>query len=125
MSLLLDALKKAAEQKVAKEGAAETQTVSTFDKTIALDNTKIEIDNTVAFDVDRAEHKEDVTTAPDIPDNSVSRAITEVADATEFTQFEVDETKILDDDIVIELLDDYEATEIIEQQENVGQDPPV
>jgi tetratricopeptide (TPR) repeat protein len=124
MSLILDALKKAAEQKMAKEGAAETQTVSTFNNTIALDNTEIEIDNTVAFDVDRTEHKEDETTAPHIPDNSVSRAITEVADATEFTQFEVDETKNLDDDIVIELLDDYEATEIIEQQQNVSQDRP-
>jgi tetratricopeptide (TPR) repeat protein len=95
MSLLLDALKKAAEQKVAKEGVAETETVSTFDKTIALDNTEIEIDNTVAFDVDRTEHKEEETTAPDIPDNSESRAITEEAD----------------------------ATEIIEQHENVGQAP--
>ncbi len=83
MSLLLDALKRAAEQKAAKEDATETQTVSTFDKTIVLDDTKTEIDNTVDFDEDRTEHQEDETIAFAKPDNSTSEDKTTDAQITD------------------------------------------
>jgi hypothetical protein len=61
MSLLLDALKKAAEQKAAKEDSTVTQTVNAFDETIMLDDTQAVIDNTVAFDEDQTEYQEDQT----------------------------------------------------------------
>lgn len=113
MSLLLDALKKAAEQKAAKEAAAATQksteTVNTTDETVVLDDTRTEMDNTVAFDEDRTERQEDETIAFDKPGNIASEDQTEVVDvdATELTQLEADETEILDDD---------DATLIVEQQ---------
>lgn len=118
MSLLLDALKKAAEQKAAKEDATITQTVSTSDETIVLDDTRTAIDNTVAFDEDRTEYQEDETIVFAKSDNTELEEKTEVvdADATELTQLEEDATEILDDGEVTEFLDNYDATQIVGQQ---------
>jgi tetratricopeptide (TPR) repeat protein len=103
------------------EEATFTQTASTSDETIILDDTRTVIDNTVAIDEDRTEYQEDETVAFAKPDNSVSEDQTEVVDATELTQLEEDETEILDDDDVTEFLDDYDATHIVEQQASDGQ----
>ena len=122
MSLLLDALKKAAEHKAAKEAAiatqADTETVSTSDETIVLDDTRTVIDNTVAFDEDPTEYQQEDTIALAKPDNSESEGKAEVAgvDSTESTQIEEDATEILDDEDVTEFLGDYDATQIVEQQ---------
>ena len=117
MSLLLDALKKAAEQKAAKEDATvRQQTVSTSDETIVLDDTRTAIDNTVAFDEDRTEYQEDETIAFAKPDNNESEDKTEIVDATELTPIEEDVTEIIDDGEVTEFIDDYDATQIVVKQ---------
>lgn len=123
MSLLLDALKKAAEQKAAKEDATITQTVSTSDETIVLDDTRTVIDNTVAVDEDRTEYQEDETVASVTAMSDSSELVdeTEVVDATELTQFEEDATEIIDDDDVTEFIDDDDATQIVERQVSGGQ----
>ena len=80
MSLLLDALKKAAARKEENSEAAITQTVNIYDKTSIIEETQTEIDNTFSFDENRFESK-----------------ITEVVDdAPALTQLE-DVTKVLDD----------------------------
>jgi tetratricopeptide (TPR) repeat protein len=135
MSLLLDALKKAAEQKAAKEDSAVTQTVSAFDDTLMLDDTQFVIDNTVAFDEDQTEYEEDQTVPLAILGNSESdrkMAAVEVTELTQFdadqaemlnnvevtelTQFDADQTEILDNVDITTISDGYDATEIVKQQ---------
>jgi tetratricopeptide (TPR) repeat protein len=72
MSLLLDALKKAAEQKAANEDSSVTLTVSTVDDTIMLDDTQAVIDKTVAFNEDRTEYQEEEKLPLAMPGNSES-----------------------------------------------------
>jgi tetratricopeptide (TPR) repeat protein len=116
MSLLLDALKKAAEQKAAKEDSTVTQTVNAFDETIMLDDTQAVIDNTVAFDEDQTEYEEDQTVPLAMLGNSESDRKVEVVDSTELTQFDADRTEILDNVDVTTISDGYDATEIVKQQ---------
>ena len=97
MSLLLDALKKAAEQKEEKSEATITQTVNYYDKTSVMEDTHTEIDNTFTSDENRikSEKKEGI-----------------VKDHT-LTQFEHDATEVLVDDE-----GQYEdVTQIIELQQ--------
>ena len=102
MSLLLDALKKAAEQKAEKESATTDKTVSTTDETIVLEDTQTAIDNTVPFDEDRTKNLEDDTIAagnvveqnietvsiqPEPNSSPASEGNTELVGATESTKF--------------------------------------
>jgi Tfp pilus assembly protein PilF len=102
MSLLLDALKKAAEQKEEKSEATITQTVSYYDKTSVMEDTHTEIDNTFTLDENRfeSETKEAVVEDPTL------------------TQFEQDATEVLVDDE-----GQYEdVTQIIELQDSDDQE---
>jgi tetratricopeptide (TPR) repeat protein len=119
MSLLLDALKKAAEQKAAKEKGSATQPVRTADETIIMDHTRTEIDNTVAFNEDRTEYREGEAAYVN-RDRSESEDKVEVFDTSVLTQFEVDKTEILDHNVT-EVLGGYDATQIVEQQASDGQ----
>jgi tetratricopeptide (TPR) repeat protein len=116
MSLLLDALKKAAEQKAAKEDSTVTQTVNAFDETIMLDDTQSVIDNTVALDEDQTEYEEDQTVPLAMLGNSESDRKMEAVEVTELTQFDADQTEILDNVDVTTISDGYDATEIVKQQ---------
>jgi tetratricopeptide (TPR) repeat protein len=116
MSLLLDALKKAAEQKAAKEDSTVTQTVNAFDETIMLDDTQAVIDNTVAFDEDQTEYQEEQTVPLAVLGNSESDPKMEAVELTELTQFDADQTEILDNVDVTTISDGYDATEIVKQQ---------
>jgi tetratricopeptide (TPR) repeat protein len=119
MSLLLDALKKAAEQKAAKEKGAAKQPVRTADETIVMDHTRTEVDNTVAFNEDRTEYREGEAVYVNL-DRSESKDKAEVVDTTVLTQFEVDKTEILGHEVT-EVLGGYDATQIVEQQASDGQ----
>jgi tetratricopeptide (TPR) repeat protein len=116
MSLLLDALKKAAEQKAAKEDSTVTQTVSAFDDTLMLDDTQAVIDNTVALDEGQTEYEEDQTIPLAMLGNNESDRKVEVVDSTELAQFDADQTERLNNDDVTTISDGYDATEIVKQQ---------
>jgi tetratricopeptide (TPR) repeat protein len=116
MSLLLDALKKAAEQKAAKEDSTVTKTVSAFDDPLMLDDTQFVIDNTVAFDEDQTEYEEDQTVPLAMLGNSESDRKMAAVEVIELTQFDVDQTEILDNVDITTISDGYDATEIVKQQ---------
>ena len=118
MSLLLDALKKAAERKAAKEDSTVTQTVSAFDDTLMLGDTQAVIDNTVAFDEDQTEYQEDQTVPLAMLGNSESDRKMEAVEVTELTQFDADQTEMLNNVEVTELTQfDADQTEMLDNVE--------
>ena len=141
MSLLLDALKKAAEQKAEKEEVTVTKTVSTSDdETLVLEKTQTVADNTAAFDEDRTDYLGDrdndtlvVTrlsdesleqdtefTSPE-PSNGVDTSHeteekTELLEPDEQSDFDEDQTVILEEKEIAEIVGDYETTEIVAKE---------
>jgi tetratricopeptide (TPR) repeat protein len=118
MSLLLDALKKAAEQKEVKEEAAITETVNIFDKTAVMEDTHTEIDSTVTFDENRMESQEDETIVLTNEPKKQAKEKEPVVDEIGLTQLEED-TEVLGDD---EKKYDEDVTQVIEPQESHNQE---
>ena len=139
MSLLLDALKKAAEQKAAKDDETITKTVSTSDVTVVIEKTQTVIDNTLVFEEDQTGYQADETIAiPEPGENLPNHNVETISggplaesslghtkeDKTEWaepTKFDGDETLILDDEDVTEFINDDDAIQIVANQENSSQ----
>jgi tetratricopeptide (TPR) repeat protein len=122
MSLLLDALKKAAEQKEAKAEAAKaepaiTETVNVFDKTSVMEDTHTEIDNTVIFDENRMEPQEDETIALADESKKQSKENEAVVDETDLTPLQVDDTEVLGEN-ENKFEEDEDITQVIEPPES-------
>ena len=135
MSLLLDALKKAAEQKAEKEDVTITKTaINSDDETLVLEKTQTVTDNTAAFDEDRTEYlggrddntlvttriTDDTEFSPE-PSSGID-ASQEIEDRTELLKpdelpdFDEDQTVILDEKEIAEIVGDYESTEIVTKE---------